>query len=70
MQQCQDCHIICARCQKTFDKQLIYRYAARYHVGALDGIPQIVEFDYQVCSPCLFDLISRRYLKQEEHNNG
>jgi hypothetical protein len=70
MQQCQDCHIACQRCQKVFSKQLIYRYAARYYVGALDGVPQIVEFDYRVCTDCLFELISRRYKKQEKTNNG
>lgn len=63
----QSYYCACARCQKTFNKQLIYRYAARYYVGPLDGVPQIVEFDYQVCSNCLFDLISRKYTGKDQN---
>lgn len=61
-------HEQCDRCKKYLMSTLIYRYAQRTYITEFEGTSLIVEYDYRVCTDCLFDLISQRYL--EGSNNG
>lgn len=57
-------HGKCAHCGKFLTSQLLYKYTQRTYVGTLDGTDLVVAFSYFVCSPCLFDLISAKKLRE------
>lgn len=61
-------HEKCARCEKTLMDTLLYRYAQRTFITVFERVPVIVEYDYKLCSPCLFDMITAN--KQREGRNG
>lgn len=76
MNECQDwddwvnalTHGNCARCEKYFMDNLLYNFCQRTYIDTFEGVPIITEFAYRVCSNCMFDLISHRYL--EGRQNG
>jgi hypothetical protein len=63
-------HGKCDRCGRYLIASLLYKYIERTYISTFEDVDITVNFDYLVCSTCLFDLISHRYLKGGAQENG